>query len=325
MSTGFARLAPRWGGKSSTKPSPEEAVDTLASPTWRLTGPLGAPVVLVLGGISAGRHTHAAAAGEEPGWWEDFIRPGGAVDPQEFRILGVDWVVEPGVGAGTGLQALAIARVLREAGIDRLHAIVGSSFGGMVALAFAAAFPSLVERLVVIAAAHETHPMATAHRVIQRRIVRLGVEAGDPGAGVALARALAMTTYRTVAEFSGRFEVAGTEGRDGPRFPVENYLDHGSSRFAAKWTAERYLALSEAIDCHRVDPAAIAVPLTLVAIDSDTLVPSWLVSRLAEGAAGKVDFHTIGSHYGHDGFLKERDSIEPVVRAALGCEVSDVR
>ncbi len=324
MSTVISRFAPRWSSKAQSTSAIAEQADS-SGPTWRLTGPTGAPVVLVLGGISASHHTHATAEAEQAGWWEEFIRPGGAVDPERFRILGIDWVVEPGVGAGTGLQALAIARVLREAKVDRLHAIVGSSFGGMVALAFAAAFPSLVERLVIIAAAHETHPMATANRVIQRRIVRLGLEDGDPQAGVALARALAMTTYRSIEEFSDRFEVAPSAGHDGPRFAVEDYLDHGASRFAAKWSAERYLALSEAIDTHRVDPAAVTVPTTLVAIDSDTLVPAWLVGRLAEGLKGRAACHTVGSLYGHDGFLKERATIEPIVGAALVSEVSNAR
>ncbi|HEU4417372.1 MAG TPA: homoserine O-acetyltransferase, partial [Planctomycetota bacterium] len=39
-------------------------------------GPVRAPVVVVLGGISAGRHVSAHAAVPGPGWWQDFVGPG---------------------------------------------------------------------------------------------------------------------------------------------------------------------------------------------------------------------------------------------------------
>jgi len=40
---------------------------------------------------------------------------------------------------------------------------------------------------------------------VQRRTVRFGIRHGDAAAGLELARALAMTTYRSAEEFSARF------------------------------------------------------------------------------------------------------------------------
>jgi len=47
-----------------------------------------------------------------------------------------------------------------------------------------------------------------AWRGIQRRAVRLGIEAGRPKEGMKIARELAMTTYRTAEEFADRFDLA---------------------------------------------------------------------------------------------------------------------
>src|SRR5205823_6030535 len=142
-------------------------------------------------------------------------------------------------------QALALARILRYWGIGRVHAIVGSSYGGMVALAFAERFGARVERLVVLSAAHESAPMSTALRTLQRRIVELGLETGRADEAMAIARGLAMTTYRTAAEFSGRFASAPVSlSSNDARFEVDEYLRDRGNRFAATVRPERFLALS---------------------------------------------------------------------------------
>jgi homoserine O-acetyltransferase len=275
----------------------------------------------VLGGISATRHVTATASEPGDGWWQGLVSPGTGVDTRRFRVLGIDWST-PQYGTTTTFdQANAIVAVLDRLGVDRAAAIVGSSYGGMVALAFGAAHPTRVERLVVISAAHESHPMATAHRVIQRRIIRLGLAAGTPSDGVALARALGVTTYRTAQEFSARFDVAPEEGREGYHFPVERYLDHGARRFAEVWSAERYLALSESLDLHRVDPSRVRVSTSLLAVREDTLVPPWQLQELQGRLGAPCTLEEISSIYGHDAFLKEIDAVNRFVSSALQGEV----
>lgn len=291
------------------------------SPDYELSGPPGAPLVVVLGGISATRHVTATASDPRDGWWQAVVGPGAAIDTRAVRVLGIDWCA-PATGIVTTFdQANAIVAVFDRIGVDRAAAIVGASYGGMVALAFGAAHPSRVDRLVVISAAHESHPMATAHRVIQRRIIRLGLAAGTPSDGVALARALGVTTYRTAAEFAARFEVAPEEDRGGYRFPVERYLDHGARRFAESWTGERYLTLSESLDLHRVDPARVRVPTAILGVREDTLTPPWQLVELHSRLAGPCRLEEISSIYGHDAFLKEVDAVGEFVARALEQEV----
>ena len=129
--------------------------------TFEIAGPRGAPVIAVLGGISASKHITSSASDPSPGWWEDVVGPGRALDTRRFRVLGIDYVTR-GQGSApvtTTDQAEALAAALDKAGIRSLHALVGASYGGMVALAFGVRYSERARRLIVISAAHESDPM----------------------------------------------------------------------------------------------------------------------------------------------------------------------
>jgi homoserine O-acetyltransferase len=187
----------------------------------------------------------------------------------------------------------------------------------MVALAFGERYPERVSQLLVIGAADRAHPMATAWRSVQRRIVRFGLEVGKSKEGVQLARALAMSTYRSSEEFAARFAGAATQGDEGFVFPVEDYLFSRGADYAARTRPESFLCLSESIDLHRVDASRIFVPTAAVAIREDQLVPlgdvRTMVARLPTGR-----LHEISSVYGHDAFLKECEQLRPIFNAAIG-------
>ncbi|HEU4830247.1 MAG TPA: cystathionine gamma-synthase [Gemmatimonadales bacterium] len=287
----------------------------------RLAGAADAPVVAVLGGISADHHLVSIVGYERRGWWDYVARAGGPIDPARCRILSIDWALVRGAPTTTADQAAVLTRALDIAGIDSIDLLVGASYGGMVALAAAAAMPARIRRLAVLSAAHESHPMATAHRIIQRRILGLAAGNGKGREALALARALAVTTYRTRHEFAERFPVeSGPAARE---FPVERYLDRCGERFAATWSADRYRALSESLDLHRVSPEGISVPAHLFAVREDTLVPLEQMAALRRSLAGPVTLTVIGSRYGHDAFLKEEAAVSEFLRSALGAELGD--
>jgi homoserine O-acetyltransferase len=281
----------------------------------RIVGAEGAPLVIALGGISAGRNVTASPDGA-PGWWDDFVGPGRPVDTTRHRVLGVDWLDRPSP-IGTADQADAIAALLRHLDVPRVHALVGSSYGGMVGLQLAMHHSPLLARLVCISAAHESHPMATALRAIQREAVRLGLATGTPDQGLALARKLAMTTYRTIGEFAERFSNLPSEGNEGTRFPVQDYLDEQGRRFLTRFSPERFLSLSLSLDLHQADPALVPTPTTLVAVAEDTLVPLWQMEELRRRLGGPATLDVVHSKYGHDAFLKETGPIGSVIRRAL--------
>lgn len=298
---------------------------------WELCGDPRKPLVAVLGGISADAHACAHAGDPRPGWWPGVAGAGFTLDPARFRLLGIDYLAGPGDSSGPGAggrtpfpaltpgdQAAALAAVLDHLGVPRLRAIVGGSYGGMVALAFASRFPGRVECAVVLAAAHEPDPRAAAVRAIQRRIVALGLELGARDEALALARALALTTYRSGAEFRARFP-GGAEITEGGevRVAAEDYLDHQGRRFVDRLDAARFQVLSASVDLHRVDPATLGIPVTLVGFEDDDVAPPCTMRALAAQLPPGSTLTEIPSRYGHDGFLKETTAVGAVIRRAL--------
>ncbi|MCB9886972.1 MAG: homoserine O-succinyltransferase [Planctomycetes bacterium] len=291
-------------------------------------GPEHAPVVVVLGGISAGRHVSAHAGVPGPGWWEGFVGDGLAVDTRRLSVLSIDWLggngcsTAPGRGECLGFvgaedQADALVELLDRLRIERVHTVIGSSYGGMVGLQLAARHPQRLQQLVAIAAAHRSHPQASAWRAVQRGIVALGAAAGHEAQALSLARQLAMTTYRSPQELAARFSAAPTFGAHGVSFPVEGWLQARGEAFAAAWTSEQFLCLCSSIDAHLVDPAAVAAPTTLVSFASDQLVPVADVRELARALPRLVRHVELASPYGHDAFLKERSALSRLLREVL--------
>lgn len=297
------------------------------SVSWRLTGPAGAPVVVALGGISASRRVWLP---EEPrgGWWYEVVGPGLALDTQRFRVLSFDYL---GASADTTGprdgnpfptisaydQAELLLRLINHLGLSSVRAIAGASYGGMVALAFGERYPDRVARLIVISAADRAHPMASAWRVVQRRIVRMAIENGDPAKGLELARALAMATYRSPEEFAARFAGAARRNEnDEFVLPVEEYLFARGADYAKSYRPDSFVCLSESIDLHRVDAGRIFTPVTAIAVREDQLVPladmRAMVARLPN-----AELHEISSVYGHDAFLKENRRLAPIFANCL--------
>jgi homoserine O-acetyltransferase len=299
--------------------------DTLPNPriAFRLVGPPDAPVVAVMGGISAHRDLIAPN-----GWWPHIVGPQLGVDTTRYRVLGIDYLGGMGASSTPDVgqafpplsafdQAEALSRVVQHLELKSLHAIVGASYGGMVALSFALRHPTLVERIVIVSAADRAQVLSTAWRSVQRQIVREAVARGDGAAGLKLARALAMATYRSQAEFAVRFGGPPVRDAERFRFPVEGYLFARGDDYVQKYRAESFLALSESIDLHHVDAAEVRTPATLIAVREDQLVPFGDMQALGRRLAGPKRLVAIDSIFGHDAFLKESALLNPILQNAL--------
>lgn len=291
---------------------------------WRQLGDPGRPVVLVMGGISAGRNFHLA---DGSGWWQAQFGGGRPGDSERFCFLAFDFL--GGNGASTGPmnwgekedtfpaidsldQARAAAVLLDHLGIERLHSIIAASYGGMVALQFAATFPERLRTALVLCAAHQSSPLATGWRHVQREILGLGIRHGDTTDAVRIARSLAMCTYRADREFSRRFPP-----RSGGMSPVTDYLDHCGRRFSSTFNVYAYLCLSRSIDEHFVDPAAIGVPLELVGFSTDQIVSPAQLFEFRSKLRGPGSVKIFDSQYGHDAFLVETGAVSKLIRRHL--------
>jgi homoserine O-acetyltransferase len=292
----------------------------------RMAGQSGAPVVIAIGGISASRRAVSLAGEPEDGWWQSVLGTDGVDITQSFRVLGVDYLggngdtSGPANWGGSGEdfpeihaadQADLLAAVLDELGIEQVAAIIGASYGGMVALPFAARFPRRAKKTMVIAAAHRAEPMATARRIVQKQLLALAETPEARIKALAVARALAMTTYRSNEEFRTRF------GGPGGRASLESYLEYTGGQFAKRFDVNAYQCLLESIDTHSLNPASLLESLTLVGFDTDELCPPRLLQELASMAPGTEVLTEIETMYGHDAFLLEAGQVSAAVAAFL--------
>lgn len=277
----------------------------------RLHGPEHGPLVVVAGGISSGRFAAR--------WWPWVVKAGGPVDLNRVRVLAVDFL--PGAGEcavtiTTGDQARLLAVLLDALGEIRIDAFIGASYGGCVGLAFAAAFPERIGELAVISAAHRAHPAATAVRGVQRRLLAFARDCGRETEGIALARELAMTGYRTAEEFGLRFASTAPAEAGNP-YPVCEYLIDRGQAYEGVTDAARWIALSDSLDRHVIAPEAIRCPLTVIGFTSDRLVPIEDSRDLADRAPNLRRFIEAPSIFGHDAFLKERELVARALHDTL--------
>lgn len=313
------RFAPAWQQGELLLPDPFllESGAALRSATlaWQSTGPADAPLVIALGGISAHRR---ACAADGSGWWEAQCGEGRVLDTRRFRVLGIDWLggVDASTGPRTGDafpaistrdQAHAIVLLLNRLGVRRVHLLVGASYGGAVAQQLALLLGERLRRLVLLSAAHRTSQFGLALRHVQRAILDLG---GDDRAALALARALAVLGYRTPDGIEERFGAAAAAD------DVRSWLAHHGARFVARFNAAAYRCLGASLDAHLVDPAAIRVPTSVLAVRDDLIVPLALLREYAARAPA-CTLLEISSAYGHDAFLKEVDAVAGLLRDAI--------
>src|SRR5260221_12786121 len=89
---------------------------------YEIEGPAGAPVVVVLGGISATRHVASGTKDASAGWWEDVAGEGRPIDTSRFRVLGVDFA-DGGCSRDGRPERLMTTREPAERIVDRVDEV----------------------------------------------------------------------------------------------------------------------------------------------------------------------------------------------------------
>ena len=290
-----------------------------------LWGDLAKPMIVLLGGISATRWALDCHESEQSGWWNQVINQQSYLSPNDYCFLTFEYfafadhfinsqVNNPPVVTTTD-QANILHQIQARLSLPLFHAVIGSSYGGMVSLAFAAQYPTALQHLVCIAAADYNSVKSQALRGIQRQIIQLGAQQNNEiKAYTALARSLAMIGYRGEEELEQRFQShqPGQALHD-----VTAYLQHHGDVFAEQFSVSRYLQLSQSIDFHCVDTSNIQAKTQLIAISSDQMVPVQLIQNLQQNLTAESYISIIDSHYGHDGFLLETGQLNQIFQIFL--------
>jgi homoserine O-acetyltransferase len=253
----------------------------IAYETWGELAADRSNVLLLVTGLSPSAHARSSPEDPTPGWWEEMIGPGRALDTERFHVICVNSLGSPhGSTSPASLDPRSgrpyrltfpilaiedIARAAREAlralGLLRVRAVVGPSLGGMTALAYAIQFPDEVHALVTISSAARATPFAIAIRSVQREAIRSdplwrGGDYEPPGPvnGLRVARKLGLITYRSAAEWRQRFSRERVDVRAagaGPfdvEFEIEAYLEMHAQKFVGTFDANCYLYLSRSMD-----------------------------------------------------------------------------
>ena len=290
---------------------------------------------------------HAAAP---DGWWHTMVGPGLPVDTDRFFVIcpnvlgGCSGTTgpsspDPATARAYGLDfpPLAIAdlvhvhqRLLAHLEIERLHAAIGGSLGGMQVLHWLLDAPGQIARAAIIAASSRLSAQnlafsaATRHAILSDPAFHSGayaLYATRPSMGLSTARRVGHVTYLAEANMEARFArppepdpAPQTDAREwlSSRYPVETYLDRQANAFLARFDALSYLWLSRMMDgfdpfaehAGEVDPTTRAL---ILSFSSDWRFGAAHSRRIAEGlrqiGAAQVTEAEIDSELGHDSFL----------------------
>ncbi len=325
-------------------PFPLESGDTLpevtvAYRTWGRLSPAGDNAVLVCHALTGSPDVDR--------WWSPLLGPGRALDPEHdfvvcSNVLGSCY----GTTGPTSLRpdgrerwggdfpAITVRDIVRvqavlldALGVRRLRLVIGGSLGGMQVLEWALLRPERVEAIVPVAVSARHSAWCVALSETQRQAIYADPRWRDgryrdgdgPEAGLAVARQIAMCTYRSRASLEARFS------RDQPqpgRFAVEGWLHHHGRALVERFDAATYVTLTKAMDTHDVGRGrggwkealrAVSIPALVVSIDSDVLYPPVEQEELAAALPGGR-LATLASPHGHDAFLIEGEATNALVR-----------
>jgi homoserine O-acetyltransferase len=259
----------------------------LAYETWGALNAARDNAVLILTGLSPSAHAASNAIDDSPGWWEDIIGRGKAIDTNRWFVICVNSLgsckgssgpasINPATGEPWRLDFPALSledvgnagyELARGLGIERLDALVGCSMGGMSALGCLAHQPGFARTHLSVCTAPRAQPFAIAIRSLQREAIRLDPNWNEgrydiradqggryPETGMNIARKLGVITYRSALEWRGRFgriRLDPEKREDDPfgaEFEIESYLNAHARRFTRSFDPNCYLYLSRASD-----------------------------------------------------------------------------
>ena len=287
---------------------------------------------------------HALTANSEVlDWWPGLFGQGDVFDPAEHFIVCVN---TPGSPYGSssprdykanessyyGLNfpeftvrdiAKSMVHLTRELGIERIHTIIGGSFGGYQALEFALLFEGTIDHAILLATSAKESPWGKAIHETQRMILQSDPtfklnteEAGQQG--LIAARAHAMLFYRN-SEIMDKTQEDELDQLDD--YNASSYIRYQGNKFAGRFHAHCYYSLQKCLDTHHIGRsrggirralARLQTNALVIGFSSDLLIPFRHQEELANGIPGG-SFHLIESAYGHDGFLVETGAISDAI------------
>ncbi|MCC6199650.1 MAG: homoserine O-acetyltransferase [Moraxellaceae bacterium] len=244
--------------------------------------------VLICHALSGHHHAagYHAMTDTKPGWWDECIGPGKAIDTRRFFVVALNNLggchgttgpasINPETGQNWGPDFPLVtvkdwvqvqARLADYLGIKQWAAVVGGSLGGMQALQWSVDYPERLRHAVVIACAPKLSAQNIAFNEVARQSIltdpdfhggRFYQHDTYPRRGLILARMVGHITYLSDEAMKQKF---GRDLRSGQfmygfdvEFQVESYLRHQGETFSRNFDANTYLLMTKVLDYF--DPA----------------------------------------------------------------------
>jgi homoserine O-acetyltransferase/O-succinyltransferase len=335
----------------------ELAGASLAVETWGALNAARDNAILLFTGLSASAHAASTAEDSTPGWWEDLIGPGRALDTERYFVICANSLgscfgssgpgdADPATGRpyGYGWPELRVEDIARSAqfavehfGIDTLHAAIGPSLGGMSVLAYATLFPGRARRLASLSGTMAASAFAIATRALQREMVGTALAGGPVDLALAFrfARKVGMLSYIGAALLESRFAhvaAAKPAGASGTHFEVESWLDHQAQKFASRFDPWSFWYISRAMDLFEFGALAREAPqggtpfglkleeALVIGVHEDQLFPLGQQAQIAAMLKAEhvpTRYVDLSSPYGHDAFLVEDALFAPLLTEFL--------
>lgn len=268
--------------------------------------------ILVCHALSGSAHAagYHSLDDPKPGWWEDSIGPGKALDTNRYFVICSSVIgscygstgpmdINPATGKPYGLHfpvvtigdmVRAQVRLIDHLGIDQLLCVVGGSMGGMQVLEWAAHHPERVKAAIPLATTAQHSPMLIAFSEVGRQAIYADpnwnngdyYENGQkPDAGLAVARMVGHITYLSEESMQQKFgrrlqnmEQYGYEFET--EFQVESYLKYNGNNFTRRFDANSYLYVTKAMDYFDLaQPTGVLAAAFLNSLDVKFLVVSF--------------------------------------------------
>ena len=237
--------------------------------------------VLITHALSGDAHVAGVHQGQNnPGWWDEFIGPGKAIDTDKYFIICSNVLggckgstgpasINPKTGAPYALDFPLITindivnaqkRLIDHLGIEKLLAVVGGSMGGQQVLSWLVNYPNNLRSAVPIATTIKHSPQQIAFNEVGRQSImgdahwKSGNYYGStaPTKGLAVARMIGHITYmsdKSMAEKFGRSKKEAQEPfKFNADFEVEGYLRYRGDNFVKRFDANSYLYITKAMD-----------------------------------------------------------------------------
>ena len=246
--------------------------------------------ILVCHALSGNHHLagYYSKKDKQPGWWDNLIGPGKALDTNKFFVIGVNNL--GGSDGSTGPKSInpktkkiwgstfpivtvrdwviSQNELITNLGIEKLAGVLGGSLGGMQALQWSIQYPKKLSNSLIIAAA----PNLTAQNIAFNEVARQSIltdpdfNDGDfykkkkiPKRGLRIARMLGHITYLSndvMGSKFGRKTVKKNKKNQynfKTEFEIESYLNYQGDKFANEFDANTYIRMTKALDYY--DPA----------------------------------------------------------------------